>query len=76
MEEDASTPHGHITSLAVMRSHRKLGLAAKLMNATQRAMQQLFYAEYCSLHVRKSNIAAFHLYSETLGFAVHEIEAK
>lgn len=45
MEEDAAVPHGHITSLAVLRSHRKLGLATKLMNATQRAMQQVFYAE-------------------------------
>ena len=76
MEEDAPVPHGHITSLAVLRSHRKLGLATKLMNATQRAMQQCFYAEYCSLHVRKSNTAAFHLYNETLGYAIHEIEAK
>jgi ribosomal protein S18 acetylase RimI-like enzyme len=76
MEEDAAVPHGHITSLAVLRSHRKLGLATKLMHATQRAMQQCFYAEYCSLHVRKSNTAAFHLYSQTLGYAVHEIERK
>ena len=28
-------PHGHITSLAVMRSHRKLGLATKLMNQSR-----------------------------------------
>merc|ERR1719210_1627927 len=27
MEEDADKPHGHITSLAVLRTHRKLGLA-------------------------------------------------
>ena len=32
--------------------------------------------QYCSLHVRKSNTAAFHLYNETLGYAIHEIEAK
>ena len=31
--------HGHITSLAVLRSHRKMGLAAKLMTAAQEAMQ-------------------------------------
>jgi GNAT superfamily N-acetyltransferase len=35
MEEDAKEPHGHITSLAVLRSHRKLGLATKLMTATR-----------------------------------------
>jgi len=68
--------HGHITSLAVLRSHRKMGLAAKLMTAAQDAMQECFAAEYVSLHVRKSNRAAFALYSSTLGFQIHDIEAK
>ena len=27
--------HGHVTSLAVSRTHRKLGLATKLMNLTR-----------------------------------------
>ena len=40
MEEDAPEVHGHITSLAVLRSHRKMGLAAKLMLAAQEAMRQ------------------------------------
>jgi hypothetical protein len=31
-EEDAEEAHGHITSLAVSRTYRKLGLATKLMN--------------------------------------------
>jgi GNAT superfamily N-acetyltransferase len=35
MEEDAPEVHGHITSLAVLRTHRKMGLAAKLMTAAQ-----------------------------------------
>ena len=68
MEEDSNDPHGHITSLAVLRTHRKLGLATKLMQASQRAMEDLFHANYCSLHVRQSNTAAFHLYTKTLGF--------
>ena len=83
-EEDSSEVHGHITSLAVARSHRKLGLATKLMNAartpstplptfmwigvTDRAMAEVFDAEYSSLHVRITNKAAFHLYTETLGY--------
>jgi peptide alpha-N-acetyltransferase len=75
-EEEGKDVHGHITSLAVLRSHRKLGLATKLMNATHRCMQELYNAEYCSLHVRKSNTAAFHLYTETLGYLTHQIEAK
>jgi len=37
-EEDATDPvHGHITSLAVARTHRKMGIAAKLMTATREA---------------------------------------
>jgi ribosomal protein S18 acetylase RimI-like enzyme len=76
MEEEAAEVHGHITSLAVLRSHRKMGLAAKLMNAAQAAMQECFDAEYVSLHVRKSNRAAFTLYTQTLAFEIHDIEAK
>ena len=76
MEEDAPEVHGHITSLAVLRSHRKMGLAAKLMTAAQHAMQEAFAAEYVSLHVRKSNRAAFALYNSTLGYKINDIEAK
>ncbi len=34
-EEESTECHGHITSLAVLRTHRKLGLATKLMNAAR-----------------------------------------
>lgn len=74
MEEDARQPHGHITSLSVLRSHRKLGLATKLMNAAQAEMRTVFDADYVSLHVRKSNTAAFHLYTQTLGYEQNDIE--
>ena len=76
MEEETTECHGHITSLAVLRTHRKLGLATKLMSAAQRAMEEVFEAEYVSLHVRKSNRAAFHLYTHTLGYKIHDLEAK
>ncbi|KAG0527674.1 hypothetical protein BDA96_06G253500 [Sorghum bicolor] len=77
MEEDLSQPcHGHITSLAVLRSHRKLGLATKLMSAAQAAMEQVFDAEYVSLHVRQSNRAAVNLYTSTVGYQIHGIEAQ
>uniref|UniRef100_A0A7S4R318 N-acetyltransferase domain-containing protein n=1 Tax=Alexandrium monilatum TaxID=311494 RepID=A0A7S4R318_9DINO len=76
MEEDASEVHGHITSLAVLRSHRKLGLASKLMRAAMAAMEETFGAEHVSLHVRVTNRAAFTLYSETLGFEIHDVEHK
>ncbi|XP_006885396.1 PREDICTED: N-alpha-acetyltransferase 10-like [Elephantulus edwardii] len=77
MEEDPDdVPHGHITSLAVKRSHRRLGLAQKLMDQAARAMIENFSAKYVSLHVRKSNRAALHLYSDALNFEVSEVELK
>ncbi|KAJ3055882.1 N-terminal acetyltransferase A complex catalytic subunit ard1 [Rhizophlyctis rosea] len=79
MEEDADTnkndvPHGHITSLSVMRNWRRLGIAEKLMTQSQVAMGEVFGAHYVSLHVRKSNRAALHLYRDTLKFTVHDVE--
>merc|ERR1711972_1051311 len=76
MEEDSAEVHGHITSLAVLRSHRKLGLASKLMRSAMAAMEETFGAEHVSLHVRVTNRAAFTLYSETLGFEIHDVEHK
>lgn len=76
MEEDSNEVHGHITSLAVLRSHRKLGLASKLMRAAMAAMEETWNAEHVSLHVRVTNRAAFTLYSETLGFEIHDVEHK
>lgn len=29
--EEGEEPHGHVTSISVLRSHRRLGLAKKLM---------------------------------------------
>ncbi|TKA79875.1 hypothetical protein B0A55_03666 [Friedmanniomyces simplex] len=78
MEEDPAdgVQHGHITSLSVMRTHRRLGLAEKLMRQSQRAMFETYGAVYVSLHVRVSNIAALALYRDTLGFKVGDTEAK
>jgi len=75
-EEPTEEPHGHITSLAVLRSHRKLGLATKLMNQAQKTMLETFGANYVSLHVRKGNRAALRLYQDTLKFYIYEQEAK
>ncbi|KAH8596519.1 acyl-CoA N-acyltransferase [Bisporella sp. PMI_857] len=78
MEEDPpdGVQHGHITSLSVMRTHRRLGIAEKLMKQSQRAMVETFNAQYVSLHVRVSNNAALRLYRDTLGFKDGGIEAK
>lgn len=97
MEEDAVPPHGHITSLAVLRTYRKCGIATNLMRQAHARMQEAFgvrtsvyvcksmeffnncmhtnlKATYCSLHVRYTNMAAFHLYSQTLAYKIHDIE--
>ena len=42
-EENTVEPHGHITSLAVLRTHRKLGLATKLMQASAESMVLLLF---------------------------------
>ena len=75
-DEEPEKIHGHITSLAVVRTHRKLGLATKLMRATHQAMKDVFDAKYVSLHVRVTNRAAKHLYTESLGYEIHGVEAK
>lgn len=73
-DDEDPTPHGHITSLAVLRSHRKLGIATKLMQAAQTEMGSVYDACYVTLHVRKSNTAAYHLYSQTLGYTTKSLE--
>ncbi|KAF9481808.1 acyl-CoA N-acyltransferase [Pholiota conissans] len=73
---EGEEPRGHVTSISVLRSYRRLGLAKKLMVQSQEAMAQVYRASYVSLHVRKSNRAALGLYKDTLGFTVHEIESK
>jgi hypothetical protein len=103
---------GHITSLSVLRTHRKRGIgtfvgecwlagahdddarfsessrpcflslsffllntiATALMRRSQREMADVFEAEYVSLHVRKSNRAAFHLYNVTLKYVINDVE--
>lgn len=68
--------HGHITSISVLRSHRKLGIATMLMRASEHAMMTIYDAEYCSLHVRKGNRPAISLYTEVLGFKIISTEEK
>lgn len=78
MEEESTKPphtiHGHITSLSVLRTYRKRGIATALMRRSQLEMADVFDAHYVSLHVRKSNRAAYHLYSVTLAYEVNDVE--
>mmetsp|Transcript_70838 Transcript_70838/g.98135 ORF Transcript_70838/g.98135 Transcript_70838/m.98135 type:complete len:158 (+) Transcript_70838:49-522(+) len=73
-DADNSVEHGHITSISVLASHRKLGLATKLMRAAQYQMHAFYGAEYCSLHVRVSNRAAIGLYHGVLGYEIIQTE--
>ena len=72
--ESKEEKHGHITSLAVLRSYRRMGIATQLMQASHRDMYEVFGAKYCSLHVRAGNKAGRHLYEVTLGYSTHDIE--
>ncbi|KAH3687723.1 hypothetical protein WICPIJ_001307 [Wickerhamomyces pijperi] len=78
MEDDPDaedkTPHGHITSLSVMRTYRKQGIAEKLMRQCLFVLTETFKSQYVSLHVRESNRAALHLYRDTLKFEVLSVE--
>ena len=65
-EDDHSM--GQITSVAVNRSYRRLGLAQKLMRQSQIKMIEVYNCKTCALHVRESNYAARHMYEDILGF--------
>lgn len=67
-EEDTKLIHGHITSISVLRTHRRMGLATKLMKQAINAMSEVYSSKFCSLHVRASNIPALKLYNKVLGF--------
>lgn len=76
-QENSEEPvHGHVNSISVLRSYRRLGLANKLMLASQEAMRSVYKASYVTLHVRKSNKAALGLYRDSLGFKVDKVEEK
>ena len=65
---------GHITSISVLRTYRRLGVASKLMTHAINMMQEYFEADFVSLHVRVSNRPALHLYHNNLGFDVKAVE--
>ena len=73
-EEENSVDHGHVTSVSVLRSARKLGVATGLMKQSMRAAEDVFGGKYISLHVRCTNEAALALYHTNLGYKVHDID--
>lgn len=67
-EEDSKIIHGHITSISILRTHRRMGIATKLMKQSLKSMNEIYSSKFCSLHVRSSNIPALKLYNKVLGF--------
>ena len=65
---DEKLVHGHITSISVLRTYRRLGIATKLMLAAEEAMKEAYNGDYVSLHVRVTNRAAIGLYKDVLKF--------
>mmetsp|Transcript_34355 Transcript_34355/g.83387 ORF Transcript_34355/g.83387 Transcript_34355/m.83387 type:complete len:370 (+) Transcript_34355:236-1345(+) len=62
---------GHTISLAVMPSHRKMGLATKLLDYLHDSMKHRYGAVVCDLSVRMSNEKAIQLY-KSHGYGVSE----
>lgn len=73
-EQQDQAPNGHVTSLSVMRTYRRMGIAEKLMRQALFALREVHGAQFVSLHVRQSNRAALHLYAHTLEFEVLNVE--
>lgn len=73
-DQQNELPNGHITSLSVMRTYRRMGIAEKLMKQALFALKEVYKADFVSLHVRKSNRAALHLYRDTLQFETLNLE--
>lgn len=62
---------GHVTSLAVQKDFRRLGLAKAMMSQLHYHLQHHGIAS-CGLHVRTSNVAACRLYEDD-GYEVDQI---
>ena len=75
-QSEEESKQGHIASLAVKRSHRRMGLAQSLMIQTFQAMVDCFDASVVLLNARKSNRAAINLYTHILNFKIIKLEAK
>ncbi|MCL7047232.1 hypothetical protein MKW94_019856 [Papaver nudicaule] len=77
-DEEEERREGYIRWLGVHPTHRKLGIATKLMTAAEKALVQEYGSEYVNLHVLVSNLAAVNLYTKILGYKIqiHDILAK
>ena len=67
---------GHITSISVLRTYRRLGIASKLMNHAINMMKEYYDADFVTLHVRRNNRPALNLYQKSLGFEMIGVESE
>ncbi|BAB65224.1 MULTISPECIES: ribosomal protein S18-alanine N-acetyltransferase [Sulfurisphaera] len=58
---------GHVVSIAVLEQYRRLGIGTALLQASMKAMKEVYNAEEVYLEVRVSNSPAINLYKK-LGF--------
>lgn len=66
---------GYVNSISVLRSHRRMGIARKLMNLSIKAVVESYGLREVYLTVRKSNRAARSLY-QSLGFVAYDEELR
>ena len=66
IDTDGNLPLGHILTLDVSPSHRRKGIAQKLLRETEALLKQKGVNE-CRLEVREDNVAAITLYRK-LGY--------
>jgi len=65
--------YGHVTSLAILDSYRRRGLAWHLMNQLHTHLRDQHHVQAVGLHVRVSNDAARKLYQQQLGYTIQDV---
>ncbi|KAL7718214.1 Acetyltransferase complex ard1 subunit [Entamoeba marina] len=73
-DEEHDVLTGLVTSISVIRSYRRLGIATKLLRAAENSMIQSHGIRAMTLQVRSSNKPALHLYEDTLGYKLTKRE--
>lgn len=63
---------GHITSIAILSTYRRRGIAELLMKQLHHHMNTGYVTNYVGLNVRATNIGAKRLYCEKLGYEVSD----
>lgn len=67
---------GHITSIAVLPEYRNRGCATAIMREVTAQMRGRYRATAVTLNVRKSNVAALHVYTTKLGYSTEAVYSR